>query len=151
IRQWKAGATAVKPRDSRTLLVTALFAMLWLIARAHVQSVTIDEADTWLAYAGAPFPAYWTPAANNHVLNSMLIRLFTAIFGLWHLTLRAPALLGGAIYIGAAYALVTALAEDLFLQWPLFVCLVYNPFVMDYLVAARGYGLALAFYLVVLA
>ena len=29
------------------------------------------------------------------------------------------------------------------LQLALFICLVYNPFIFDYLVAARGYGLAL--------
>ena len=37
------------------------------------------------------------------------------------------------------------------LQWPLFVCLVYNPFIFDHMVAARGYGLALGFLMAALA
>ncbi|HEV3198190.1 MAG TPA: hypothetical protein VGZ73_09790 [Bryobacteraceae bacterium] len=37
------------------------------------------------------------------------------------------------------------------MQLALFVCLVYNPFVMDYLVSARGYSLALAFLMAAIA
>jgi hypothetical protein len=36
-------------------------------------------------------------------------------------------------------------------QWPLFVCLVYNPLIMDHLVAARGYSLAAALLLAMIA
>jgi len=59
--------------------------------------------------------------------------------------LRIPALLGGLLYIFAMYRLCALLTSNLALKWALFVCLVYNPFIMDYLVAARGYGLALGF------
>ena len=38
-------------------------------------------------------------ASNNHVLNSLLMRLFTSVFGVSHLSVRAPALLGAALYI----------------------------------------------------
>ena len=60
-----------------------------------------------------------------------------------HLTVRAPALLGAAIYIAASLLVCRKLTPDLHVQWPLFVCLVYNPFIFDHLVAARGYALAL--------
>ena len=125
--------------------------MLWSIARACVQSVTIDEADTFLAYVAPQAPTHWSGSANNQILNSLLMRLFTSIFGISHLTARAPALIGAAIYIFAAYHLVRALARDELVAWPLYVCLVYNPFVMDHLVAARGYSLALAFWMAILA
>jgi hypothetical protein len=130
---------------------TAVFALLWTIARAAIQSITIDEADTFLAYAGPPFPTHWSGSANNHLLNSMLMRLSTSVFGMWHLSVRAPALLGASIYIWAAYALARAIARETALAWPLLVCLVYNPFIMDYLVAARGYSLALGFWMAALA
>jgi hypothetical protein len=67
------------------------------------------------------------------------------------LSARAPALIGAAVYIASAYAVVRALARETAVEWPLFVCLVYNPFVMDYLVAARGYGLALGFWMAAIA
>ena len=84
---------------------TALFAFVWAVARACVQSITIDEADTYLAWVARPNPSHWEAASNNHVLNSLLMRLFTSVFGVSHLTVRAPALLGAAIYIAAIYLL----------------------------------------------
>lgn len=129
------------------LLLTAVFAFAWAHARAATQSIVIDEADTYLSFV-APFrPLHWYPAANNHILNSALMRLSTSVFGVSHLSVRAPALLGAAIYITAAYVLCRVLTAEIWLQWLLFVCLVYNPFVFDYFVAARGYGLANAFLL----
>jgi hypothetical protein len=124
---------------------TAIFALLWAVARACVQSITIDEADTYLVWVARHDPSQWEAASNNHVLNSLLMRLFTSVFGVSHLSVRAPALLGAALYIFAAYLLCRKLAPGLRVQWPVFVCLVYNPFVFDHLVAARGYGLALGF------
>ena len=126
---------------------TAVFAFVWAIVRACVQSVTIDEASTYISWVARTGPVQWEAASNNHVLNSLLIRLFTSVFGPSPLTLRIPALFGAAIYIAAAYAFCRMVTDNGKLQWALFVCLVYNPFVFDYLVAARGYSLAMAFLL----
>jgi hypothetical protein len=129
----------------------AIFALLWAVARACVQSITIDEADTYLFWVARNDLSHWDVASNNHVLNSLLMRLFTSVFGVSHLSVRAPALIGAALYIFAAYLLCRKLTPDLRVQWPVFVCLVYNPFVFDYLVAARGYALALGFLMCMLA
>jgi hypothetical protein len=135
------------PEHFPLLVGSAVFAFLWTVARATVQSVTIDEADTYLFFIRRSGPSHWTPGANNHVLNSMLMRLVTSIFGASAITLRVPALIGAALYIGAVYCLVRLISPRRILQWALFLCLVYSPFVMDYLVAARGYSLASAFLL----
>jgi hypothetical protein len=125
----------------------ALFAMAWAIVRAAVQSITIDEATTYNIFVfNRRFLWY---AANNHILNSTLMYGFTRVLGLSQFTARLPAMIGAAFYISAAYRLCRLLFEkagaSLFVQLTLFVCLVFNPFVFDYLVAARGYGLALGF------
>jgi 4-amino-4-deoxy-L-arabinose transferase-like glycosyltransferase len=125
--------------------------MGWVVARACVQSMTIDEADTYLSCAAPPDPSHWQSSLNNHVLNSALMRLFTTVFGPSHLSVRLPALIGAAIYILAAYWLCRMIGGHWTLEWPLFLCLVYNPLVMDFLVAARGYGLATAFLVAVIA
>src|SRR5262249_19754072 len=88
------------------LAATALFAFAWAVARAHVQSITIDEAATYLLFVargGWKF-ALW-PGANNHVLNTLSMRLLTSAFGPSHLMVRGGALLGAAAYISAAYLL----------------------------------------------
>jgi len=130
---------------------TALFALLWAVARACVQSITIDEADTYLVWVARPNPSHWEASSNNHVLNSLLMRLSTSIFGLSHLSVRAPALLGAAIYILMALTLCRLLSPVVRVQWPLFAGLVFNPFIFDHLVAARGYALALGFLMAALA
>jgi len=130
----------------RALLAgAALFAMCWVIARAWVQSITIDEADCFLTFVASAAPLHWDPASQNHLLNTILMRFSTSLFGLSHLTVRAPALIGAAVYILAAYKLCRLLTADWRLQLSLLLCLVYNPFIMDFLVAARGYSLATAF------
>src|SRR5579864_6568289 len=125
--------------------ITAGFALIWIVHRAMVQSITLDEANTFRYWVAPDLPTHWAPHANNHVLNSLLMRLSIWVFGLSHLSVRAPALLGGVLYVSATYGFCKLLSQDLVLTWALFICFVYNPFVMDYLVAARGYGLALGF------
>lgn len=127
------------------VVLLAAFAAIWIVCRAVVQSITLDEADTWYRWVSTDFPSHWEPHSNNHVLNSTLMRLSIWLFGLSHLTVRMPALLGGFLYIFSMYRLCALLTHGRVLAGALFLCLVYNPFIMDYLVAARGYGLALGF------
>ncbi|HEY2013083.1 MAG TPA: hypothetical protein VGH38_06245 [Bryobacteraceae bacterium] len=127
------------------LTLTAAFALFWVAARASIQSITIDEADTFLGFVGTPKPSHWIPASNNHVLNSMLMRLTTSLFGVSSLSMRLPALLGAVVYVAAVYLLIRLLTRSVALSCALFVCMVFNPLVMDHLVAARGYSMALAF------
>src|SRR5260370_28769177 len=124
---------------------TAIFALLRAVARACVQSITIDEADTYLVWVARHDPSHWQGASNNHILNSLLMRLFTSVFGVSHLSVRAPALLGAALYIGAAYLLCREAAPCLRVQWPVCLCLVYNPLVFDHPLTRRGYSLARGF------
>ncbi len=152
------------PRDwaGRGLLAAAIFAVVWSAIRAFVQSITIDEATTYVAFIRYGYPHQWTAASNNHLLNTMLMRLATRLFGLSEFTLRLPTLMGAALYVGSVYRLCRGLefaqvaaggfgAASRAAQWGLLLCLVYNPFVMDYMVAARGYGMALGFLMLAIA
>jgi hypothetical protein len=132
------------PKAQRLILASAaVFALVWAIARACIQSITIDEAATYIHLVRTGL-LFW-PASNNHILNTVLMWLFTQMFGTSELTVRLPALIGATLYITASYRVCGLLSRSLILQLVLFVCLVYNPFIFDYLVAARGYALALGF------
>ena len=129
---------------SRWILGAAgLSAMAWAIARAAVQSITIDEAMTYNIFVFNRRLLWY--AANNHIVNSTLMYAFTKVFGLSQFTARLPALVGTAFYIAASYRLCRLLGTSLLVQVTVFVGLVFNPFIFDYLVAARGYSLALGF------
>jgi hypothetical protein len=121
--------------------------MVWAIVRAHVQAITIDEAVTYTNFVRPAELNFLAAHANNHVLNSIIAWSFTRIFGTSNLVARSGALIGAAIYIVAAYFLSVLIAERFVLRMFLFICLVFNPFIFDFLVAARGYGLASGFLL----
>jgi hypothetical protein len=72
--------------------------MIWAIVRACVQSITIDEADGYLSFASGSYPSHWTAHSTNHLLNSLVVRLLTTIFGLSTIAVRMPALIGAGIY-----------------------------------------------------
>lgn len=127
------------------LALTAGIAMALIVFRAATQAITIDEASTYLLFVGADPPLHWIGSGNNHVLNTVLMRLTTRLFGVSELSARIPSLLGGALYISACYRFCRRLEGGAVLRWSALVCLIYSPFIMDYLVAARGYGLALGF------
>lgn len=48
---------------------------------------------------------HWQPPSNNHVLNSLPMRLSLWQFGAGETWRRVPALVGGAIYIVAVFCL----------------------------------------------
>jgi hypothetical protein len=127
------------------LRATVALAAITVAVRACLQAITIDEAVSYLNFARLPGAAHWQAHSNNHVLNSLPMWLFTSLFGASHLTVRGGAVIGAAIFIYVAYRLAKLMAGESILGWALFTCFVFNPFILDFLVAARGYGLALAF------
>lgn len=131
------------------MILAALFPMVWAVIRASVQSITMDEADTYSWFVSTS--NVWYPFSNNHILNTLAMWLSTHAFGPSILAIRAPALLGAAAYIGICYFLCRSVTDRFGLRLALLVCLTYNPFVFDYMVAARGYGIADAFLLAAIA
>ncbi len=133
------------------LILTGLFAIFWAILRACVQAITLDEADTYFWFAGRSAGYIFYPFSNNHVLNSLLMWITIHLFGTSIITVRAPALLGAMVYVFTCYFLCRAITSQFRLQLCLFICLTYNPFICDFMVAARGYSLADAFLLAAIA
>lgn len=120
------------------------FVVAIVAVRAVTQSITIDEADTYVYWvSGIHQP--WTPHSNNHLLNTYLIWLFTHVLGLNNVSMRLPSFIGAVLYLSATYKFCVRFADRLALRLPLYACFVLNPFVLDFLVAARGYGLATGF------
>ena len=131
--------------------VVAIIAMTLSVFRAYSQAITLDEADTYFWFVARSANHIWEPFPNNHVLNTLLIWVSIHLFGTSSLVLRVPALLGAAIYIAAAYCLSRSVTHRRSLQLPVFICLVYNPLILDFMAAARGYGLANGFLLAAIA
>ena len=146
------------PRRTATLSPAAPAAAALLVGltvvnvyRASTQSVVYDEAFTYLAFLSGPLSLVFTEyTANNHVLFSLLARLSTGLFGVSELTLRLPAVAAGIVYFAAIFALCRLVFGTGLLFLITTAALSLNPVILDFLSAARGYGVALASFIVAL-
>ena len=119
--------------------------------RAMTQSVTPGEAWNYDRFIGPSCTeALSRFDVNNHVLNTLLVRISTARFHLTELSLRLPSLLAGVLYLWVVFRM----ARRWFGDGPAFLAVVglltLNPMVVDALSEARGYGMALASWLLAL-
>lgn len=133
-------------RRHRALAVISTLAFFWVLLRAVVQSITIDEATTYHFFLTRDISLVWAPSSNNHLLNSFLMYVSIHLFGTSNLTARLPAILGAALYITGVARLSRIIGRTTLVQLTSFICLACNPFILDFLVAARGYSLALGFF-----
>ena len=83
-----------------------------------MQSITLDEADTYFWFVAKPGVGIFHPYANNHILNTLLIWVATHAFGLSTFAVRTPALLGALLYILTCYFLCRAITARFSLQLP---------------------------------
>ncbi len=137
-------------RIAAQALLAGLFAVS--VYRAITQSIVYDEALTWELYIAGPFSAIFHHFdANHHFLNTLLMRWSTGIFGVSEWSLRLPALGGAALYFTAVYRLAKGAFGEGWTFLLAVALLSLNPFVLDFMVAARGYGMGLALWMWALA
>jgi len=128
-------------------LALVLFLFSTNTYRAATQSITADEAFTYNNFVWPRvFTSLSTFDANNHLLYTLLAKLSVRWFGLSEFGLRVPSLMGGLLFLVSAWRLVRCLfGRGWFCLFAL-TAVALNPFVLDYLSAARGYGLALGLF-----
>lgn len=134
----------------RKLAQALLFTMLCLnLYRGFTQSLTTDEAFTYQNFVSKRYAGLFAHFdANNHVLNSILSRISVAVFGLREWSLRLPSISGSALYLFATYQLCFLVFGGGAWSFVTTALLTTNPFLLDHLSAARGYGLGLGFLMV---
>ena len=130
-----------------------ILAALWAagVYRAATQSITIDEAFSYLDFIGRPnFWRFEFFDAAMHVLYAMLARLSIGAFGLSELSYRLPALAGAALLLAGLFLVSRRLfGATIWLPVAVLLCGL-NPLLMDFFSAARGYGLGLGFWVLAL-
>lgn len=135
-------------RAAATLLSAAAAFHLY---RAWALPITTDEAFTFNRFVGVRWlDLLRSYDANHHVLHSVLCKLSTGLFGPSEFSLRLPAVIGGWLALLAAYRISRRLWGD----GPAVVAscawMAGLPQIAEYFSLARGYSLALAFWLVAL-
>jgi hypothetical protein len=122
-----------------------------LVYKAAHTSITHDEVSTYDYLHFSFWQLLQDPrcfgTANNHVLNTLLMKLSVGAFGTAEWALRLPNLLAFALFLGVAARWVLALSELHGFRWAAMLLLVVHPFMLDFFGLCRGYGLMLAFIL----
>lgn len=122
--------------------------LLYTGFRAYQLSLTHDEALSYIYFdhfaSYQDIVTYAIPTTNNHMLNSLLMKFSTGLFGNSEFVIRLPALLGQALYLIGIYLILTLFLEG----WLLVIgtlLLALNPLLIDYASCARGYSLGFGF------
>ncbi len=128
-------------------LALALLVILFAVNvyRAATQAIAVDEAFAWQKMLSGSWRVMFNSFdACHHFLYTYLSWVSIHLFGVSAFTLRVPALLAGALYFAAVYRISLWLFGA---SWRLLLAMAalsLNPYILDFLSAARGYGLALA-------
>lgn len=128
----------------------ALLAGLFVVCayRAVTQSITYDEALTWELYIAKPWAEIFNHFdANHHFLSTVLVRLSTSLFGVSEWSMRLPALMSAGLYFAAVLRLSRAAFGYGLAGLLTTALLTLHPLVLDFMVAARGYGMGLALWM----
>ncbi|MDD4308451.1 MAG: hypothetical protein PHU53_06560 [Thermoplasmata archaeon] len=128
------------------LIGAAFFAYTCL--RAYNLSISFDEAWTYLYHSCGSLKHIFSFAgpvgSNNHLLNTLAIKVLAHFFGNSEFVIRIPALTGHAIYLVSIFHIL-----KLFLRRGRFVVgfllAASNPFLLDYFSCARGYSMGIGF------
>ncbi len=139
---WAFLSMSVPPKRVSILLLCAVFGLCFY--RAATQSFTIDESFTFLRYVNVGlWDSFWEYSANNHVLQTLTMRVCRKLLGRSELVMRLPTLLGCVLFLAASYQITLASFRRKWMQPIALAVMTLNPLILDFLVAARGYGLAL--------
>jgi hypothetical protein len=115
----------------------------FVVARAVRVPLTYDEAAAYLRYIAAdPLAPFDFSVATNHLLNSLLTKLFSTIAGSSEVVLRMPSLIGYGLYVGFSLLMLRQVRHRE-IALGAFLLLHLNPYVLDYFALSRGYGLSL--------
>jgi hypothetical protein len=127
---------------SLKIILVAVF--LYAMLRAYSMPLTHDEVLTIGLFTGLPWLDIFTAfLANNHLLNTLIVKLVLMTGSSSELLLRSSALLGLALYLVFIWLLLKQFVKNNYIFAGGILLLTLNPYLLDFFSLERGYGLAL--------
>lgn len=119
----------------------------YIAIRSVLLDITYDEAWTLKDFVSLSISNIFTYSpcdANNHLLNTILIKFFYFILPNTIFVARIPNVLASILFILFSYKICQKFFSEKIAVLS-FILLLVNPFLLDFYCQARGYGLGLAF------
>lgn len=128
------------------ILAIGIITILLLYKAVHIP-ILKDEWETPVKYINHSvwdIMMYTSNSPNNHILNTLLVKLFVFVFGSRdQLILRLPNILSFLIYGIAVFRINrVVLKEDSYFFIPASLFFMVNPYLLDFFGLCRGYGLS---------
>lgn len=129
------------------ILYTAAAALsLLIILRAFYVDFTHDEAVSFFSLVlNESSDVFVTADANNHLLNTLLMRVTYKIAGVQEFAFRLPNIIAGLMYVWLSLRLVKEIFSHRLSALAAFTLINSQILVVEFFSLARGYGLALGF------
>lgn len=126
-------------------LLVSLLVFVYVLVRALKVDITYDEV--WTIFDFIPNSYYYIlnftpPDTNNHILNSIAIKLLYSFLPDTVFVARIPNVIALLFYLVFGNKLCKHFFGD-WIGFILFLALTLNPFALDFFGLARGYGLVL--------
>ena len=124
-----------------------LAAIVLAIFKASNASITVDEAWNYNFWIVKGFGFIWHDysAANNQILNTILVKLCCEFFGPSEFAIRLPAIFGFLLFLISIVLLVKDLIQTPFLRICTILIISCHPYIIDFASCGRGYSLANGF------
>lgn len=126
-------------------IITGTAFFLYVLIRAFNVGITYDEVTTLMFVIPHSFTQIITfdnIDANNHLLNSVLIKFLFSLGSNSLFIARLPNVLAFVLFLGYSYKICYEFIKNT-LGVCVFVLLIANPFMLDFFGLARGYGISL--------
>src|ERR1035437_1317124 len=138
-------------KDNKRITNSILFSVgfilfAYVIVRTYLLAFTWDESYSYLKFVKNGFmnlEHFDDMSANNHLLNTLLMIIFSKVFGVTELALRLPNVLAYLLFLIYSAKLVRHLSSKTLIIGA-FLIINLNPFLLDFFSLARGYGLSMA-------
>ncbi len=141
---WFGRFAGFKQIERIAVAILALARTILCGYRAAHQSITVDEASTYLNYVRGHWTNVWGPYdPNNHVLFSFLAQLSVRLFHTSDFTLRLPTVVAGFFFVLGFHRILELTVDSRTIRWITLLAVSTAPLLLDFSVAARGYGLAI--------
>jgi hypothetical protein len=114
------------------------------VYRAATQSIVHDEAFAFLSFLNSGWrQIYFEYNAANHILFSFLAKLSITVLGVSEFSLRFPSVIAGFVLMLGVWRILE-FAPSPAVRWTAYLAVALHPLLLDFSIAARGYGLAVA-------
>ncbi len=125
--------------------------LIYLILRVFITPISDDEYLTWREHVHRDIPTiltngnpdiFWAP--NNHILNTLLVKLSLGIFGEHDWAFRLHILLAFVVCYYFLYKIISGFTASSWRTAAYLGIIFLNPYLLDFFSIARGYALSMA-------